>query len=90
MQKIKQEIKDTQDKHITERQKQEQIQEQLVKTMKLNQLLLENFVPFDEQMRVEKCAYFEEEKKVWQIRGSTIPLRPEDNIDGWVDYTFCS
>lgn len=82
MQKIKQEIKDTQDRHITERQEQEKIQEQLMRTMKLNQLILENFVPLDERTRMENHAYFEEEEEAWRIKPLALLSRSEDYADG--------
>ncbi|VDK35214.1 unnamed protein product [Taenia asiatica] len=61
IQKIKQETKDLQDEHIIERQKQEKIQGQILRDMKLRQLILENFVPPDDKKRLEERAYFDEE-----------------------------
>ncbi|KAL5970278.1 Kinesin-II 95 kDa subunit [Taenia solium] len=68
IQKIKQETKDLQDEHIIERQKQEEIQGQILRNMKLRQLILENFVPPDDKKSLEERAYFDEEMGGWRFK----------------------
>lgn len=67
-QKIKQETKDLQDEHIIERQKQEEIQGQILRDMKLHQLILENFVPPDDKKKLEERAYFDDEVGFWRFK----------------------
>uniref|UniRef100_A0A915EW59 Kinesin-like protein n=1 Tax=Echinococcus canadensis TaxID=519352 RepID=A0A915EW59_9CEST len=78
IQKIKQETKDLQDEHIIERQKQEEIQGQILRNMKLHQLILENFVPVDDQKRLEERAYFDEEVGVWRFNPADSAARPAE------------
>ncbi|KAL5109417.1 Kinesin-like protein KIF3B [Taenia crassiceps] len=68
IQKIKQETKDLQDEHIIERQKREEIQGQMLRNMKLRQLILENFVPPEDKRRLEERAYFDEEVGLWRFK----------------------
>ncbi|KAM3187467.1 hypothetical protein ACTXT7_002256 [Hymenolepis weldensis] len=68
IQNIKQEIIDTQDMRIAERQKQMQVQEELIKKIKMNQLILENFVPSEVQKKIEDCAWFDEKNETWTLK----------------------
>ncbi|KAM7532789.1 hypothetical protein Aperf_G00000129441 [Anoplocephala perfoliata] len=74
VQRLGQEIKDIQDAHITERQKQEQTQEQLMKEIKLNQLILDNFIPPEEQKKIEDRASFDSEKGTWNLKPLTTTI----------------
>ncbi|EUB63308.1 Kinesin-II subunit [Echinococcus granulosus] len=80
IQKIKKETKDLQDEHIIERQKQEEIQGQILRNMKLHQLILENFVPLDDQKRLEERAYFDEEVGVWRFNPADSAARPAEGF----------
>ncbi|VDM17524.1 unnamed protein product [Hydatigera taeniaeformis] len=66
--RIKQETKNLQEEHTIERQKQEEIQGQILRDMKLRQLILDNFVPPDDKKRLEERAYFDEEVGIWRFK----------------------
>lgn len=54
--------------HIAKRQKQIQIKEELIKKIKLNQLILENFVPPEVQKKIEDRAWFDEKNGTWTLK----------------------
>lgn len=39
-----------------------------MKVIKLNQLILDNFVPPEEQMKIEDRAIFDSEKGAWNLK----------------------
>uniref|UniRef100_A0A0R3SS48 Kinesin motor domain-containing protein n=1 Tax=Hymenolepis diminuta TaxID=6216 RepID=A0A0R3SS48_HYMDI len=55
---IKKEVRNTQDVHIAERQKQ----------IQLNQLILEKFVPPEVQKKIEDRAWFDEKNETWILK----------------------
>ncbi|XP_062508897.1 kinesin-II 95 kDa subunit-like isoform X2 [Corticium candelabrum] len=74
LQAQKGEITDLHDEHHRQREELEETQTELVKTLKLKQLILESFVPPDEKMKVFDRAYYDEDEEEWKLK----PLaRPE-------------
>uniref|UniRef100_A0A3Q0KEE7 Kinesin-like protein n=1 Tax=Schistosoma mansoni TaxID=6183 RepID=A0A3Q0KEE7_SCHMA len=68
LQEIKQKTSDMQEKHTVERQEHEKIQDQLTREIKLQLLILENFIPIEEKEKLEKRIYFDEETERWQLK----------------------
>ncbi|VDO53970.1 unnamed protein product [Schistosoma margrebowiei] len=48
--------------------KHEKIQDQLTRQIKLQLLILENFIPIEEKEKLEKRIYFNEETERWQLK----------------------
>lgn len=67
-QEIKQKTSDIQEEHTVERQEHEKIQDQLTREIKLQLLILENFIPIEEKEKLEKRIYFNEETERWQLK----------------------
>ena len=68
LKQIKQEILEAQEEHIRERQQHEAVQEQLTREVKLRLLILENFIPPADRVRLEKRTYFDEEAEIWKMK----------------------
>ncbi|VDP44222.1 unnamed protein product [Schistosoma mattheei] len=93
LQEIKQKTSDIQEEHTVERQEHEKIQDQLTREIKLQLLILENFIPIEEKEKLEKRIYFNEETERWQLK----PLFQSSddgtnlNIPSWynVNQSFC-
>ncbi|RTG88332.1 kinesin family member 3B [Schistosoma bovis] len=68
LQEIKQKTSDIQEEHTVERQEHEKIQDQLTREIKLQLLILENFIPIEEKEKLEKRIYFNEETERWQLK----------------------
>ncbi|CAH8831112.1 unnamed protein product [Trichobilharzia szidati] len=68
LQEIKQETFDVQEEYTLERQEHERIQDQLTREVKLQLIILENFIPSEEKEKLEKRIYFDEETEKWQVK----------------------
>ncbi|KAL3316234.1 Kinesin-like protein kif3b [Cichlidogyrus casuarinus] len=69
-QQLKMEIEDTKEAQRHERQGQEQIQENLLRDLKLQALIIENFIPNDDKIRLNKMVYFDEQEDQWKMKPS--------------------
>lgn len=71
LQTIRAEIADQQEAHIRERQELEQAQEDLTRELKLKTLIIENFIPPDEKVKLTNRATFDEENEEWKLKPSS-------------------
>jgi len=71
LQTIRSEIADQQEAHIRERQELEQAQEDLTRELKLKTLIIENFVPPDERIKLTNRASYDEENEEWKLKPSS-------------------
>lgn len=71
LQTIRSEIADQQEAHIRERQELEQAQEDLTRELKLKSLIIENFIPPDERVKLTNRAAYDDEKEEWQLKPSS-------------------
>lgn len=65
-QQLKQEIKDISESNDKERQELEQAQTDLLKDLKLRQLIIENFVPKDEKEKLLNRLYYDPDEDKWK------------------------
>ncbi|CAH8438256.1 unnamed protein product [Schistosoma turkestanicum] len=68
LQEIKKKTSNMQEEHTVVRQEHEKIQDQLTRDIKLQLLILENFIPIEEKEKLEKRIYFDEENENWQLK----------------------
>ncbi|KAH8854535.1 Kinesin-like protein isoform 2 [Schistosoma japonicum] len=68
LQEVKEQTSDIQEEHTIERQEHEKIQDQLTREVKLQLLILENFIPTEEKEKLEKRIYFDGETERWQLK----------------------
>lgn len=71
LQTIRSEIADQQEAHIRERQELEQAQEDLTRELKLKSLIIENFIPPDERVKLTNRAVYDDEKEEWTLKSSS-------------------
>lgn len=71
-QRIKQEIADSVEEHSQKRQDLEVSQKNILKEIKLNRMIIDNFVPPEERKNVEDRLIFDEDENSWR-------LLPDDN-----------
>lgn len=71
LQSTKQEIIDTQEDHIKERQGLETTLEDLNRAIKLKNLIIENFIPPDDREKVRKRATYDREEEMWSLKPLT-------------------
>ena len=71
LQSTKQEIVDTQEDHIKERQGLETTMEDLNRAIKLKNLIIENFIPPEDREKVRKRATYDEEEEMWMMKPLT-------------------
>lgn len=67
-QSLKQEIKDLTESNIKERQELEQAQTDLLRDIKLRQLIIENFIPKDESEKLTNRLYFDPDEDKWKLK----------------------
>ncbi|XP_048730385.1 kinesin-like protein KIF3B isoform X2 [Ostrea edulis] len=70
LQATKQEIADIQEEHSKERQELEQTQMELTRDLKLKMLIIENFIPPEEKVKLQNRARYNEDEDQWDL----IPL----------------
>lgn len=71
LQTIRSEIADQQEAHIRERQELEQAQEDLTRELKLKSLIIENFIPPDERVKLTNRAVYNNDKEEWTLKSSS-------------------
>lgn len=71
LQTIRSEIADQQEAHIRERQELEQAQEDLTRELKLKSLIIENFIPPDERVKLTNRAVYNDDKEEWTLKPSS-------------------
>lgn len=67
-QSLKQEIKDLNDTNFKEKQELEQTQTDLLRDIKLRQLIIENFIPKDEREKLQIRLYFDPDEDKWKLK----------------------
>ena len=70
-QSIKQDIKETTEANVKERQELEQAQTELQKDLKLRQLIIENFIPKDEREKLNNKFYYDPDEDAWKTKHIT-------------------
>ncbi|XP_064477391.1 kinesin-like protein KIF3B [Ornithodoros turicata] len=81
LQSVKTEIQDLQEEHSKERRELEQTQNELTKELKLKYLIIENFIPPEEKIRILSRVVYDEDDDQWrlvpisEIPGSQQPLK---------------
>ncbi|BFZ03932.1 hypothetical protein BsWGS_06970 [Bradybaena similaris] len=68
LQATRQEIQDLQEEHSKERQELEQTQMELTRELKLKMLIIENFIPNEDKLKIQNRAYFEEDEDTWKLK----------------------
>lgn len=82
LQSVKTEIQDLQEEHSKERRDLEQTQNELTKELKLKYLIIENFIPPEEKVKILSRVVYDEDEDQWsllplsEIPGAMEPLRP--------------
>ncbi|OON13632.1 kinesin motor domain protein, partial [Opisthorchis viverrini] len=88
LQEVKQEIVEVQEDNNRERQEHERIQEELTRQVKRSLLILQNFVPMEDRIKLEKRVVFDEDTEQWELK-SLIPQagnqHNETEISGHLD-----
>lgn len=67
-QQLKQEIKDLTDSNFKERQELEQTQTELLRDIKLRQLIIENFIPKEEKEKLTNRLYYDPDEDKWKSK----------------------
>lgn len=86
LQATKQEIQDLQEEHVKERQELEQTQNELTRELKLKMLIIENFIPNEEKIKIQNRATYDEDEDTWQLRAlanknsQTMAKRPQSAL----------
>ncbi|WAR03486.1 KRP95-like protein [Mya arenaria] len=86
LQATKQEIQDLQEEHVKERQELEQTQNELTRELKLKLLIIENFIPIEDKVKIQNRANFDEEQDTWVLRAlanknaETMAKRPKSAL----------
>lgn len=65
-QQLKQEIKDLNETNFKERQELEQTQTDLLRDIKLRQLIIDNFIPNDEKEKLTTRLYYDPDEDRWK------------------------
>lgn len=82
LQSVKTEIQDLQEEHSKERRDLEQTQNELTKELKLKYLIIENFIPPEEKVKILSRVVYDEDEDQWsllplsEVPGAMEPLRP--------------
>jgi hypothetical protein len=67
-QSLKQEIRDLNETNLKERQELEQTQTDLLRDIKLRQLIMDNFIPKDEHQKLTERLYFDVDEDKWKLK----------------------
>lgn len=67
-QSLKQEIKDLNDSNYKEKQELELTQTELLRDIKLRQLIIDNFIPKDEREKLTNRLYFDPDEDKWKLK----------------------
>ncbi|XP_054162746.1 kinesin-like protein KIF3B [Oppia nitens] len=76
LQSVKTEIMDVQESNARERRELEQMQNDLMKELKLKYIIIDNFIPIEEKNKLLSHIVFDEEEDDWKIKKSC------NNTDG--------
>lgn len=82
LQSVKTEIQDLQEEHSKERRDLEQTQNELTKELKLKYLIIENFIPPEEKVKILSRVVYDDDEDQWsllplsEVPGAMEPLRP--------------
>uniref|UniRef100_A0A3B4BNA4 Uncharacterized protein n=1 Tax=Periophthalmus magnuspinnatus TaxID=409849 RepID=A0A3B4BNA4_9GOBI len=68
VQAVKVEMKDIVDEHVTNRQELEQTQLELTRELKYKYLLIENFIPPEEKIKITQRLQFDSEEDQWRLK----------------------
>ncbi|XP_059177349.1 kinesin-like protein KIF3B [Physella acuta] len=68
LQATRQEIQDIQEEYTKERQDLEQTQNELTRELKLKMLIIENFIPTEDKVKIQNRAYFDEDEDTWKLK----------------------
>uniref|UniRef100_A0A0B7ATH0 Kinesin-like protein n=1 Tax=Arion vulgaris TaxID=1028688 RepID=A0A0B7ATH0_9EUPU len=68
LQATRQEIQDLQEEHSKERQELEQTQMELTRELKLKMLIIDNFIPNEDKLKIQNRAYFEDDEDTWKLK----------------------
>jgi len=68
LQSTRQEIQDIQEDNVRERQELEQTQMELTRELKLKMLIIENFIPSEEKVKLQNRAYYDEDEDTWKLK----------------------
>ncbi|KAJ0008576.1 hypothetical protein NQD34_015991 [Periophthalmus magnuspinnatus] len=75
VQAVKVEMKDIVDEHVTNRQELEQTQLELTRELKYKYLLIENFIPPEEKIKITQRLQFDSEEDQWRLK----PVLPPES-----------
>ena len=70
-QSLKQEIKDLEETNINERMELEQAQTELQRDLKLRKLIIDNFIPTDEKVKLYNRFYYNNDEGAWKTKTIT-------------------
>ncbi|GAB6025282.1 Kinesin-like protein kif3b [Chamberlinius hualienensis] len=76
---VKQEIQDIQEEHSRERQEMEQTQNELTRELKLKYLIIENFIPPKEKLKIMQRIFFDEDEEQWKLLLSSMATNNESS-----------
>ncbi|KAK6972865.1 Kinesin-like protein kif3b [Biomphalaria glabrata] len=68
LQATRQDILDLQEEYTKERQELEQTQMELTRELKLKMLIIENFIPTEDKVKIQNRAFFDEEDDTWKLK----------------------
>lgn len=86
LQATRQEIQDIQEEHVKERQELEQTQMELTRELKLKMLIIENFIPSEDKIKIQNRAFYDEDDDSWKLKplanknAETMAKRPTSAI----------
>ncbi|GFN98764.1 kinesin-like protein [Plakobranchus ocellatus] len=86
LQATRQEIQDIQEEHVKERQELEQTQMELTRELKLKMLIIENFIPSEDKVKIQNRAFYDEDDDSWKLKplanknAETMAKRPTSAI----------
>ncbi|CAL1529612.1 unnamed protein product [Lymnaea stagnalis] len=68
LQATRQDIQDLQEEYTKERQELEQTQMELTRELKLKMLIIENFIPTEDKVKIQNRAQYDEDDDIWKLK----------------------